>query len=304
MLHRATDTESEFTRSQEGAYGSSVRSAFKSYLLVHPVGMRNAVRLYAGYVLSLLMKLLVPSRFKSVGYLIPGRSELTVSVAGILASIRPHTVDLGMLATSLEPQTRTWFQVKPGDIVADVGAHIGSYTLMAAKYALKVIAVEPEPSNFSMLRSNIRLNGFSNVVALRLSLSRNRGRMRFYLANEGDTATSSLEQDWKTRPGIAKSRKVLEVESETLDGLSDSLDLQLIDWLKIDVEGHEVAVLQGASKTLRRTRRIIMEVSDGNEKICESLLRDAGFIVVATERMSLEQSNWLVVNETLQILGR
>ncbi len=56
----------------------SLLSAAKSYLQVRPIGIRNAVRLYSTHGISALVGILVPGRFRSVGYLIPGRSKLTV----------------------------------------------------------------------------------------------------------------------------------------------------------------------------------------------------------------------------------
>src|SRR5438445_13762141 len=148
-----------------------ILSALNAYLQVRPIGVRNAIRLYISYQVSVLLYLLAPARFRSVGYLIPGRSKLTVTIGGVHANVRPGTTDLAIFATAHEPRTSSWFRVKPGDVVVDVGAHIGRYTLMAARYASRVVAVEPEPSNFFALLSNIRFNSYSNVTALCVALS-------------------------------------------------------------------------------------------------------------------------------------
>jgi FkbM family methyltransferase len=273
-----------------------IREALRSHLQVHPIGVRNALRLYFSYAVSPIAKLLLPSRFRGVGYFIPGGANLRVHVNGVLAEVRPRTADLSIFALVLEPRTATWFKVGAGDIVVDVGAHIGRYTLMAARSATKVIALEPEPSNCSLLKANIELNGFSNVLVLPIALSNNRATQKFYLAAQGDTARSSLEQAWSTKRGFLRNQKTIEVESETLDGLMADLGLTTIDLLKIDVEGHELAVLKGASKALHRTRKLILEVSRGNERDCESLFREAEFSLVALEE-SGETSNWFLLNE-------
>jgi FkbM family methyltransferase len=265
----------------------------KSHLQIHPIGVRNAIRLYFGYAASLIVRLFLPSQFKGVGYLIPGKTNLKVHVWGVLAHVRPRTADLSIFALVLEPQTSRWFKVSPGSVVIDVGAHIGRYTLMAARYASKVVSIEPEPSNFSLLKANIELNGFANVVALPVALSNSRGTQKFYLAAEGDTATSSLEHGWAKRIGFSPEQRVREVESETLDDIVARLDLTAIDLLKIDVEGHEMAVLQGALRALNKTRKLVLEVSRGNERDCEFLLRETGFNIVAVEE-SEKFSNWLL----------
>jgi FkbM family methyltransferase len=278
--------------------GSVIHETLKSHLQVRPIGVRNAMRLYLGYVASPIAKLLLPTRFRGVGYWIPGSANLRVYVSGVLANVRPRTADFSIFALVVEPRTATWFTVNRGDIVFDIGAHIGRYTLMAAKHASKVIAVEPEPSNYSLLKANIDLNGFSNVLVLPLALSSSRATQRFYLATQGDTARSSLEQEWSTKRGRQQNQKAIEVESETLDNLVADLNLTVIDLLKIDVEGHEVSVLEGASEALNKTRKIILEVSRGNEGICRILLREAGFDLVALEE-SDETSNWLLFNRKL-----
>ncbi len=114
-----------------------------------------------------------------------------------------------MFALVLEPQTAAWFKVQPGSTFVDIGAHIGRYTLMAARYASKVIAIEPEPSNFSLLRENVALNGFSNVVTLQPALSMDQRRSQFYVARIGDTATSSLNPEWRLHiPGHRRAGKL------------------------------------------------------------------------------------------------
>ena len=66
------------------------------------------------------------------------------------------------------------FHTKEGDIVVDVGAHIGRYTIISSKrigQSGKVIAIEPHPSNFEMLNRNIKLNGLTNVIPLNYAVN-------------------------------------------------------------------------------------------------------------------------------------
>ena len=274
----------------------SILGTFKSYIQVRPVGIRNAVRLYASYGISPVVKFLAPSHFRSVGYFILGRSNVTVSIGGILANIRPRTSDLDIFALALEPHTASLFKVERGNVFVDIGAHIGRYTLMAARYASKVIAIEPDPSNFLLLRENIALNSFSNIITLQLALSRDQGRYRLYVAGGSDTARSSLEPEW--RLDTAGRRKGVEVTGESLDNLIDSLGLQIIDWLKIDVEGHEVSVLEGGRYALAKTKRLILEVARGNEKACKDIVKKAGLEIVSVEKeMGTRVSNWLLVRD-------
>lgn len=266
--------------------------AASAYLQVRPIGVRNAIRLYISYQVSILLYLLAPGRFRSVGYLIPGHSKLTVTIGGVHANVRPGTTDLAILATAHEPRTSSWFQVKPGDVVVDVGAHIGRYTLMAARYASRVVAVEPEPSNYSALLSNIRFNSYSNVTALCVALSDQNRKLPLHVAALGNMGSSSLEPE-SIGQGTESKRGTVDVQCDTLDSIVARLNLESIDWLKIDVERHEIPVLEGAQETLARARNVILEVSRGNEAACIKLMKRAGLDYTAID-VGARSSNWFL----------
>jgi len=75
--------------------------------------------------------------------------------------------------------------LKAGDVVLDVGAHIGSFSIKASRLVGReelVVAVEPEIENYRMLAENIRINGLGNVVPLLMALSDIPGQAKLYLA--------------------------------------------------------------------------------------------------------------------------
>jgi len=269
--------------------------AASAYLQVRPIGVRNAIRLYISYQVSILLYLLAPARFRSVGYLIPGRSKLTVTIGGVHANVRPGTTDLAILATAHEPRTSSWFQVKRGDVVVDVGAHIGRYTLMAARYASRVVAVEPEPSNYSALLSNIRFNSYSNVTALCVALSDRNRKLPLHVAALGNMGSSSLEPE-SIEQGTDPKRGTVEVQCDTLDSIVTRLKLESIDWLKIDVEGHEILVLEGAQESLAKAKHVILEVSRGNEASCSKFMVGAGLDYSAIDA-GIRSSNWFLTRK-------
>ncbi len=232
------------------------------------------------------MKLVAPQRFKSVGHLIPGKSEFLVSLDGLVAEVRPGTSDLAMLVGVNEPLVGNWFDVRLGDIVVDVGAHIGRYTLRGALHASKVIAVEPDPRNFSVLERNIGLNGFSNVIAFNLALSNSKGSLPFYIAGGGDTDLSSLSAKWAENLGLTGDTMLVKVDCETLDNIVSNLALPFITWLKIDVEGHEVAVLEGGLDSLAKTEHLILELQEKNYHVCEDICRRVGLELLSIEKVS------------------
>src|SRR3989449_4863021 len=254
----------------------SLGSSIRSYMGLRPRTFRDGVRLYAAYGVSILLRILAPSRFGSVGSWVRGNRNLGVSVDGVRFDVRPRTNDLDLISSKHEPLVTRSFQVAAGDVVVDVGAHIGRYALRAATKASKVIAVEPDPPNFSLLERNVRLNGFSNVVLVPHALSSVPGTRALWLAGSGNTGTSSVDPDASRARGGARWPGTVPVEALTLDELVESVGLTRIDWLKVDVEGHEIAVLQGAKAALGITRAMILEVTESTSDACRKIIRSAG----------------------------
>src|SRR3989441_179951 len=157
-----------------------------------PVGLPQfdvLVSLYGAHGVSILLRILTRSRSGSVGFWVRGNTNLGVSVDGVRFDVRPRTNDLDLISSKHEPLVTRSFQVAAGDVVVDVGAHIGRYALRAAARASKVIAVEPDPSNFSLLERNVRLNGFSNVDLVPQALSSRGGIQALWLAANENRGT-------------------------------------------------------------------------------------------------------------------
>lgn len=120
--------------------------------------------------------------------------------------------------------------VKELDIVVDVGANIGYYTLLMASLKAQVHSFEPEPHNFELLKKNVELNHFSNVILHNKAVSNINGKTKLVLADHG-TGQHKL--------GNSKfGTKTIDVEVTTLN-------LDKIDFAKIDVEGAELLTLKG-----------------------------------------------------------
>jgi FkbM family methyltransferase len=145
----------------------------------------------------------------------------------------------------------------PDDLFVDVGANIGSYTVMAAgAVGASVIAVEPLPTTFKKLHTNIAINGIAGKVdAHCLGLSSSSGEIVF---------TAGLDtMNRVALPGEALA--TVSVPVRTLDELTAGLNPRLI---KIDVEGHEAAVLAGGSNTLSlpSLEAVLMETNGSGAK--------------------------------------
>src|SRR3989442_15761351 len=204
----------------------SLGSSIRAYIGLRPRTFRDGVRLYAAYGVSILLRILTRSRSGSVGFWVRGNTNLGVSVDGVRFDVRPRTNDLDLISSKHEPLVTRSFQVAAGDVVVDVGAHIGRYALRAAARASKVIAVEPDPSNFSLLERNVRLNGFSNVVLVPQALSSRGGIRALWLAAKENRGTSSLDPGEPGARGGGGSARALPLENLSPDGLVGAVGVE------------------------------------------------------------------------------
>jgi FkbM family methyltransferase len=190
------------------------------------------------------------------------------------------------VAEIYEPETwpRVMVSVGQGDVAVDVGAFIGLYTVALAKRvgsAGKVIAFEPDPENFAILKRHVELNGVGDRVELyQAAVSDRDGKVLFSVGR-------SIEGHIIPAPEHAGRT----VRCVRLDAV---LAGRRVDVLKIDVEGHELSVLQGASTLLhdaaRAPLRIFIEVHPYTwaqpEAISASLLhalQDAAYRVLTLQ---------------------
>jgi FkbM family methyltransferase len=154
------------------------------------------------------------------------------------------------------------FRPKEGDIVVDIGAHMGRYTIPSAKsvgVSGKVIAVEAHPYNFGILQHNLKLNKLTNVSALNSAVYSKKANLKLYLPDEdlGYTMHHSVMTNYlSTKYNNETERKYIEVEADTLDNLLKSSGITTVNWIKIDVEGAEYEVLKGAREILSINKRI------------------------------------------------
>jgi FkbM family methyltransferase len=143
-------------------------------------------------------------------------------------------------------------EIKPGDIIVDIGANIGYYTLIFAKLAGptgKVYAFEPEPDNFKTLQKNVELNGYNNVVLERKAVSDSAGTVKLYRSEEnlGDHRMYNSSD----------LGEAVEVECVTLDEYFRDKEL-IPNFIKMDIQGAEGHALRGMSDLIDRTENLRM----------------------------------------------
>lgn len=169
-------------------------------------------------------------------------------------------------AFTKEPETVAWIgEFAPGDVLVDVGANVGLYSIMAAARGARVVAFEPESQNYALLNRNIFLNGMGErVTAYCAALSDRAGFDRLYLS--GFSAAGSCHSfgealDHRAQPVAAEFAQGC--YATTLDALVAAGTVPVPQHVKIDVDGIEHKVLAGAARTLqdRRLRSVLVEVN-------------------------------------------
>ncbi len=158
-----------------------------------------------------------------------------------------------------EPTTiRTFLRlISPGSIVLDIGANSGLFSLLAARRgpAVAVHAVEPVARVFSLLTSNVALNGASNVTCHHLACSDRSGPAIMHVPSaEPVPVMASLFAGWCDAAESIEEQ----VDCVTVDDMVGTLGVGRVDVIKIDAEGSEDAVLRGGWRTLDEHRPFVL----------------------------------------------
>jgi FkbM family methyltransferase len=179
--------------------------------------------------------------------------------------------------------------IEPGMVAVDAGANDGLYTLFLARRVGEtgtVLAFEPSQREFSRLQSNIELNRLENVRLFSAALSNQDGEAQLRIAgyeHEGQNTLGDFVYE-----GI-ETLRTERVQTLRLDSAVAEAGLARLDFLKIDVEGGETRLLQGAQTVFRDLRPVILfEVLDSalrrqnsSREELAHLLREAGYVLYA-----------------------
>jgi len=141
--------------------------------------------------------------------------------------------------------------LKPGDVVVDVGANIGFHTLVSSVSTGQkgsVYSIEAHPKTYNALCGNVKFNGFSNVKTYNLAIGERQGHITF----------SDKRQD--DRNSVISNGEGVKVEMTRLDNLD--IAESSIALLKVDVEGYEKFVFEGAGRLLEKVRCICYESAE------------------------------------------
>jgi FkbM family methyltransferase len=212
-----------------------------------------------------------------------------------------------MLSSAWEELTTRLFEeaIKEGNVILDLGANIGYFTLLAARLTGekgRVYSFEPEPTNYSLLLKNIELNGYDNVVAMQKVVTDIAGKVKLFIDSK-DTGAHSI-----FRPGT--SREYIEVESVVPDEFFKDKE-HSIDVVKMDVEGAEASVLKGMERIIKENEKLVifMEFYPGAikragsspEEFARKLIEDYRFSVLAIGEYTTDKK-YLKINSVDELM--
>lgn len=160
---------------------------------------------------------------------------------------------------------------REGDVVFDVGANIGETSMRLASVVGEkgaVYAFEPDPSNYSKLLANLSLNSFQQLFDIPFALSDE--EKEYYMSNVSERNPAGKRIRSKGEPdGSSK------VKAVTMDSFVQKKNIEKVSLIKIDVEGFEMRVLQGAKKVISQHRpTLFIELDDSNLKEQQSSAKE------------------------------
>ena len=185
--------------------------------------------------------------------------------------------------------------IRPGDTVADVGANKGAYVYWlrdSVGASGTVLAVEPQPTLASYLRSSVDAFGWSNVRVVEAALSNTTGTAQLHVPGAGAPPGASLEAAvLDGTPG-----RTVTCALDTLDHLAEGLGP--LKFLKVDVEGHELSVFEGGERTLRRDRPHLLFECEARHLTRHRMQDVFGFL------QGLNYTGYLLLNHSLLPIAR
>jgi FkbM family methyltransferase len=209
-------------------------------------------------------------------------------VGFILCPSSDHAVLACLVETGeLERGTRLLIQrlIRPGSVFVDVGAHLGLHTIAAARAMSgqgRIVAFEPYERTQHLFAQSVLMNGFASVVEIhKVAVSNRSGRQQLFLGKM--SGHHSL-----LPPALPAEGDVsVEVPSVRLDDIMDAAPT--IDLIKIDAEGAELDVLEGAGSLIEHHREVALIVEFGPSHL---------------RRMGVSTGDWLARFEDLDFMYR
>jgi FkbM family methyltransferase len=215
--------------------------------------------------------------------------QLTIKLNQTIYKV-PDSESIRILSSEFESSVTAWFCPKRDEVVVDIGAHIGKYSIEASKLVGDkgvVVAIEAIPNNYNIIKKNIELNSLGNIKVFNLAAWDSECTIKFMV---GSTSATSNISRYNYRQGS------IEVSAMPIDKLLiEQLKLLHVDWLKIDVEGAEYQVLSGLKQTLLNFKpKIIVEIWSQNIDKVQNLLKECNYRIEKISEFGQDQSQYYI----------
>ncbi|MFH1507838.1 MAG: FkbM family methyltransferase [Candidatus Omnitrophota bacterium] len=196
------------------------------------------------------------------------------------------------------------YSPRPKDTIIDIGAHIGTFSILAASRAMqgRVYAVEAGRENFEYLKKNIALNNLSNIFISNLALTDSKGTVRLYYPQDGGT--------WGYTIAKEVSGEYEEVEADTLASFMKDNNILCCNFMKLNCEGAEYKIILSTPRQILQRIKILLVlyhsdiVGEHSEDALIKHLKDSGFSITIRERT--KERGWIIAGKTAAFssLGR
>ena len=200
---------------------------------------------------------------------------------------------VGYVLGTTEPDVQAALDLllRPGMTVYDIGANVGFHAISTARrvgLGGKVICFEPLPENVKRIEQNAASNNFTNIQVVTTALGSSDGEAAFW---------TSTQPTWGKLASVGKKpdkfAREVKVTIRRLDSLVEEMALAAPNLIKMDVEGAELEVLEGARATLERHRPILLIEAHGTNAAIEKFLLAIGYRVgVLGKQVPVAEAYW------------
>ena len=235
--------------------------------------MKNLIKKILDKIINIIVNIL--KQFNIGRYIL---DQFNINISNIIIPVPNNILNLKFYSPnrlnnfrintffSKEPETLQWIDnFKQGSVFYDIGANIGLYSCYAAKKKnSKVFSFEPSVFNLDLLSKNINLNSLSNnIVIVPIPVSNDTKTTTFNMSNTLSGGALSTFGETYTHDGTQMEKIfTYNIPGTNLDNLIKYFCLPKPNYIKIDVDGIEHLILEGANETLDGIESILVEVND------------------------------------------
>lgn len=198
-----------------------------------------------------------------------------------------------------EPETLEWISgFEPDEILWDIGANVGLYSVYAASKGVNVYAFEPSALNIESLTRNVMINEYEGeIIVMPFALTESDGISTLFMSRENfraGGAHNSIGEPLDQYGELLSQPLEIRTLSLSVDSCVEILNIEMPSHLKIDVDGCELQVLKGARETLKHVKSVLIEVYPQNISSGEiaNILRESGLQWQQTDLIQSANQIW------------